>query len=289
VRGEKERKKELILPRREVPPEALPATRERKGREQTALAIGRRRARMKQKSALAVRVAALVVIGLAACTRYERQVVPFKMPSAYPNVTIVAGATIAAKAYDDPDEAANAFGFDIRGAGILPVQVIFDNTGDHPLEVVADKTLLVDTENNLWPILNQLMAYDRITKKTELGQVAPEAAKSGVLGGLAGAIIGAAIGIVGGSNVAEAAGKGAALGAATGATMGGIKGMTDSDVQRQIREDLQNRSLERRAVTPHEIAHGFIFFPGEAKKAKELRISIRETDTRMTYPLIMKF
>ncbi len=48
-------------------------------------------------------------------------------------------------------------------------------------------------------------------------------------------------------------------------------------------------SLEKRAIAPHEIAHRFLFFPGEAKKPKELRISIRATDTKQIYPVIMKF
>ncbi|MBE0557668.1 MAG: hypothetical protein IH628_10595, partial [Proteobacteria bacterium] len=152
-----------------------------------------------------------------------------------------------------------------------------------------DKTLLVDGENNLWPVLDERMAYDRISRKTERGKVAPEAAKGGLLAGAAGAVIGAAIGIVTGRNVAAAAGKGAAVGAAAGVTMGGAKGMSDSEVQYQIQEDLQRRTLEKRAIPPHEVAHGFIFFPGEAKGARELRISIRTTDTRQVYPLIMKF
>ena len=244
---------------------------------------------MRKETILRVLGAVLWVAFLAACTSYEQRVVPFKMPAAYPNATTVADATIAARAFDASEDAAAAFGFDIRGAGILPVQVIFDNKGKHPLEILSDKTLLVDAENNLWPVLDERMAYDRISKKTELGKVAPEAAKGGLLAGAAGAVIGAAIGIVAGRNVAAAAGKGAAIGAAAGATMGGVKGMTDSEVQYQIREDLQRRALEKRAVAPHEVAHGFIFFPGEANGARELRISIRATDTKQVYPLIMRF
>ena len=205
---------------------------------------------MVRKSTIGTLAAALVVLGLSACTSYERQVVPFKMPSAYPNATSAADATIAAKAYDSPDEAGAAFGFDIRGSGILPIQVIFDNTGNHPLEILTDKTLLVDEENNLWPILDERLAYDRLAKKTELGKVAPEAAKAGLLGGAAGALIGAAVGIVTGTNVGSAAGKGAAVGAAAGATMGGIKGMTDSDVRSQIREDLQKRTCREGSSPP---------------------------------------
>jgi hypothetical protein len=231
----------------------------------------------------------LSVLWLAACSSYEQRVVPFKMPGAYPNATTVEDVTIAARAYDASEDASAAFGFDIRGAGILPVQVIFDNRGNHPLEILSDKTLLLDEENNLWPVLDERMAYDRISKKTEFGKVAPEAAKGALLAGAAGAVIGAAIGIVTGRNVAEAAGKGAAVGAAAGITMGGARGLSDSEVQYQISEDLRKRTLERRAVAPHEVAHGFIFFPGEAKKPRELRLSIRATDTKQVYPLILKF
>jgi hypothetical protein len=230
-----------------------------------------------------------LLVAVSACTKYERQVIPFKLPTAYPNATEAAEATIAAKAYDGKDEAGNAFGFDIRGAGILPVQVIFDNKGAHSLEILPGQTFLVDEANNLWPILDASLAYDRINKKTELGNVVPEGAKSGMLAGAAGGIIGAAIGIVTGTSVGEAAAKGAAIGAAAGLTMGGAKGLTDDEARYQIRDDLKTRSLEKRAVKPHEIAHGFIFFPGEAGKPKELRLHLKATDTGTIYPLILKF
>lgn len=231
----------------------------------------------------------LAVLMLGACTTYERKVVPFKMPQAYSNAAQAAGATIAAKSYDNKEEAADAFGFDIMGAGILPVQVVFDNTGSHSLEIVPGKTLLVDEDNNLWPILDQQMAYDRLAKATELGRVAPEAGKGALLAGAAGAVIGAAIGIVTGNNVASTVGKGAAVGAAAGATMGGAKGLGNSDVRGQIRDDLQNRSLSAKVITPGQAAHGFIFYPGEAGKPRELRISIKATDTGKIYPLTLRF
>ncbi|MBE9547166.1 MAG: hypothetical protein IMF10_06705, partial [Proteobacteria bacterium] len=128
-----------------------------------------------------------------------------------------------------------------------------------------------------------------ISKKTELGEVAPEGAKYGLLAATAGAIIGAAIGIVSGESVGDAAMKGAAVGAAAGSTMGGAGGLSNEDVRRKIRKDLETRSLERRAIKPHEIAHGFIFFPGEAKQAKELRLRIKELDTGVSHALVMEF
>lgn len=231
----------------------------------------------------------LLIVAAVGCARYERTVVPFQMPDAYTNATEVAGATVAAKAYSR-EEATAAFGFDIFGSGVLPVQVIFDNRGKHPLQVVANRTYLVDVKSNLWPILRQDLAYDRIEKKTELGEVLPEGAQSGLLAGAAGAVIGAAIGIVTGTNVGEAAGKGAAVGAAAGITLGGAKGLSSREVPHRIGEDLRNRSLEDRPAPPNDISHGFIFFPGEAKEEpRELRLALRETDTGVVHSLIMKF
>ena len=217
---------------------------------------------------------------IAGCMRYERQVVPFKTPQSSPNAVHVDGAVIAARSFTKTEEAKSAFGFDIRSAGILPVQVAFDNKSNHPLMIIAEQTFLIDEESNVWPILEQNLAYDRLSKQTEWGRVAPEATKRGLLFGAAGAVIGAAIGIVTGTSVGSAAGKGAAIGAAAGVVSGGGQAAMDqSDVHAKIKEDLQARTLQYRAVKPGELAHGFIFYPGEAKTAKVLRLQIKEMDT----------
>jgi len=227
----------------------------------------------------------LLILLASGCAKYERQVVPFQLPSAMPNATQVSGATLAAKAYNDKKSAEAAFGFDILSTGVYPVQVVFDNKGAHPIEIVPNQTFLTDVENQTWPILDASLAYDRIYKKTEHGNVAPEAGKAAVIGGAAGAIIGAAVGIVAGRSVGEYAGKGAAAGAAGGVLLGGSKGLTEKDPAREIRQDLQERSLENRAVKPSEIAYGFIFFPGESKKAREIRLQVKEVDTGKVHVL----
>jgi hypothetical protein len=229
----------------------------------------------------------LLAVAFTACQSYQRQVVPFKLPASYSNATGAAGAIIASKSYDS-QEAKTMFGFDIVGAGVMPVQVLFDNKGEHPIEIIPDQTFLTDSDNNLWPILESSLAYDRIAKKTELGKVAPEATKFGALAGIAGAMIGAAIGVVAGTNVGEATLSGAALGAAAGATMGGTKGLLESDVKERIREDLQKRSLENKTINPNDLAYSFIFFPGESAKPVELRLKLKEKDTGAFHTLIMK-
>jgi hypothetical protein len=229
-----------------------------------------------------------LALGSVACTRYETKIQPLKMPSAYPNAVQVGDALVGAEAYNDSRKAGEAFGFDIRGAGILPVRVVFDNKGSAPLEIISSQTFLLDAENNAWPVLEQRIAFERLSKKTEMGEVLPQGAKYGALGGLTGGIVGAAVGIVSGSNVGDAAMKGAAAGAAAGAVLGGAKGLTDGEVRERIHADLSKGSLENRPVRPMEIAYGFIFFPGESKEAKELRIQVRNALSGEIYHLNMK-
>lgn len=231
------------------------------------------------KKLLVFIIAGLFIIS---CTRYERQVSPFKMPDAYPNVKQVMGAKIAAVPYHDPEEAINAFGFDIKGAGVLPVQVIFDNQGENDLEIISSQTFLVDRNSNIWPVLDKGIAYERIGKKTELGEMGAKATKGGVLGAIGGALVGAAVGIVTGDNVLSAAGKGAAVGAASGAVVGGAHELGSGSTERKISEDLRNKSLENSPVRSKTIAHGFIFFPGEAQYGQELRINLKNLRTGET-------
>lgn len=218
---------------------------------------------------------------LGGCASYERQVAPFKLPENTQNAVSFQGATIAARSFNTVKEAREVFGFDIRGVGILPVQVVFDNTSNHSLVIIPSQTFLIDEDSNVWPILEQNLAYDRISKATEMGRIFPEAAKSGLLLGAAGAVIGAAIGIVTGTNVGEALGKGAAIGGTAGLVSGGGYGFQQhfEDVQLKIKQDLKTRSLHNRAVRPGELAYGFIFYPGEAKSSKVLRLQLMSKET----------
>lgn len=242
-----------------------------------------------RRNILGISVALIFLFSFACSTAYKAKPVPFKTPTAYSNATRVADAVIGAKAYVDQAEAKDAFGFDVRGAGMLPVQMVFDNQGEHTLEIDATQSFLEDHEGNLWPILSEDMAYERATKYAQTKQVFKEGAYSGFMGAAAGAVIGAAMGIVTGENVGEAMGKGAAAGAAAGATLGGIRAYGSDDARWKITEDLRQKSLESRPIEPRSLAYGFLFFPGEAKSAKSLRIRIKEADTGASHPLIMNF
>ncbi|NIS61418.1 MAG: hypothetical protein GTO13_12185, partial [Proteobacteria bacterium] len=117
-----------------------------------------------------------------ACATYKKKPLPFKSPAAYHNATEVAGALVGAEAFVDPRATKDAFGFDIRAAGMLPVQVVFDNQGPHSFEIDVAQTFLEDTEGNLWPILDREIAYERATKYSQTKQIFKEGAYGGFLG-----------------------------------------------------------------------------------------------------------
>lgn len=235
----------------------------------------------------------VIIITLAyvtACsTSYKAKPLSFRSPDSYPNAQTVAGTIVAAKAYVERNESSEAFGFDVRGAGMLPVQVVFDNQGSGHLEINASQTFLEDADGNLWPVLPSNIAYERATKYAKTKEIFKEGAYQGFLGAVAGALIGAAVGIVSGGSVAESTGKGAVIGAAGGATLGGAKGYSSDEARRNIIGDLNQKSLQNRIIRPGELAYGFVFFPGEAQSAKLLRLQLKERDRGSSYVIFLKF
>lgn len=225
-------------------------------------------------------LASIALISTAGCsTAYKAKPLPFKSPEAFGNTAQAGGARIGAQAFVDPQHAKSAFGFDIRGAGMLPVQVVFDNQGSHALEINPTQTFLEDQQGNLWPVLTDKFAYERATKYAQTRKIFKEGAYGGFLGAAAGAVIGAAIGIVSGEDVAKTAGQGAAAGGAAGAVLGGTAGAASNDARSTIVRDLRDKSLENKAIAPGDLSHGIIFFPGEALSAKQLRLQLKEQDT----------
>lgn len=234
-------------------------------------------------------VATGLMYSVSCTTSYKARPLPFKAPSSLPNATEVADAIVASQAFADSEEAKKAFGFDIRGAGMLPVQVIFDNKGSQALEINASQTFLEDKEGNLWPILASDIAYERAAKYADTKEIFKEGAYHGFLGATAGAIIGAAIGVVAGEDVAESTGKGAAAGAAAGGLLGGVKGYGSNDARRAVINDLRRKSLQNKAIDPKSLTFGFLFFPGEARSARQLRLQLVEFDTRNIHVLKLNY
>ena len=230
----------------------------------------------------------LPVLVLTSCTGYKSQFVSFRPPEAYTNRQEIAGISIGGEAYADTGAAETAFGFDIRGAGLLPIQLVLNNKNGRTLEVVTAQTFIVDNSGAYWQVVPNNVAVDRVEKSTQLAAFFGKGAGAGaLLGAAGGAILGAALGIVSGSNVGSAAGKGAALGAAGGAVIGSAKEGTSPDRGNQIISDIRAKGLEGKPIPIDFLANGFLFFPGEAQSAKELRLMIMERETGRVHSIIM--
>jgi hypothetical protein len=227
------------------------------------------------------------VLALAACVSYKQQQVPFRPPGDYENVTAVAGAKVAAESYADRDKASEVFGFNIRKAGLLPVQVIVDNTGDEALQVVPGQTFLIDGEGNYWNLLEKETAYRRVEQSDEYARLARGAGKGSFLGAAGGALVGAAVGILTGENVGTAAGKGAAAGGAGGAVLGGAQAATDRRAGERIARDLAEKQLQNKSIGSGILGRGFLFFPGEAPSADRLRLQLKETGSGEIHNLML--
>jgi hypothetical protein len=217
----------------------------------------------------------LLVLGATSCT-YKDRVAPVKLPgSGEQTVVIDDGLKIAGHAFTDPSEAQAAFGFNVRKAGLLPVQVTFQNDSSSQVRIIPEQTLLLDYQNNAWPVVSLEKTYQRTHDYVDIGETAKSAGKPALLLGAAGAIAGLAVGIISGENIGESMGKGAVIGGAAGAIAGGAAGYQDNGAK--IKQDLREKSLKNSAILPNQIAYGVLFFPGsgdEAQSARELRLSL---------------
>ena len=81
-------------------------------------------------------VGLLLAALVSGCATYGERVAPIPLPEAHANHVEVAGVKLVARPYVDKKEAKAVFGFDIRGAGLLPVRFVIDNQSRERVEVV---------------------------------------------------------------------------------------------------------------------------------------------------------
>lgn len=231
----------------------------------------------------------LLALAVAGCTVYESREVPFRPPAQYANRQTVADVQLAAESYADPGRAKEVFGFDIRGAGLLPIQVAIENAGNRRMELVPEQTFLIDSNGNFWNLLDRRTAYKRVEDSSEFSSIVKGGSQKAFWGAAAGALVGLAVGVLDGGNIGSDIGRGAVVGGSGGAILGGAQAGLSDDQGRQIARDLANKQLDNRAIEPHTLGHGFLFFPGEAPDAARLRLQLRDLVSGEQYTVILPF
>ena len=241
------------------------------------------------KTAKKLLVSILAIIQVAGCTSYRSQYVSFRPPEGYANKQESGGVAVGAEAYADSAEAKEAFGFDIRDAGLLPVQLVMNNLGTNTIQIVTDQTFLVDAQGRYWQVMPNSVVVDRVEKSTQLAALGKGAGKGAFWGAAGGAILGAALGIVSGRNVGNVMGKGAALGAAGGSIIGTGKESESRERQVTIVNDIRSKGLEGKSIPRDHLANGFLYFPGEAKSAKAIKLQFREYEGGKVHNITLNF
>jgi len=195
------------------------------------------------------------------------QAVPYQ-PVQYAGV----GLSIGADVLSDTERCKQNFGVDLNRAGVLPVQLIYTNTGNHVYNIQRGQIFAVDYDNNMWQALTTEQATGRIAG-SEVGQdLLRGAGKGALIGGAGGVALGAALGAAMGD-----AGKGAMIGAAAGGIGGGAYGAVHekSKVEKVVNRDVMSKALQDQQVAPGYTVNGFIFLP----KGNYHRIEINVFDT----------
>ncbi|MDR1920661.1 MAG: hypothetical protein LBS31_02830 [Candidatus Adiutrix sp.] len=204
--------------------------------------------------------------------KYEYKPIPVKDISAYHNNTSVLGAQVGAEAYWQTAALRRLFGFNLKEAGLIPVQVAVDNPGSRPLTILRGARVL-DEGGDWWELLPEHVVYNRVNDYTSGGLDGERLFRRSFLYGLAGGVVGAAVGVVAGVNVAEAAGKGAAVGGALGAASEIAATDENRGSPEEVALDFSSRDLGGgRVVAAGAVESGFLYFPSEMKRPVRLRL-----------------
>jgi len=215
----------------------------------------------------------LIASHLAACATYKSRSVSFRPPQDFGNYENYSGLKIGAEAFDDTKLAEEAFGFNIRKVGLLPVQIVIDNRSGQVVEIVADQTFLIDDYNRYWKVLSNREVVETVQKATVGGDIAGGTVKGAGPGASAGALLGLSFGIVSGRNAASTNVTG---GVAGGSAIEGV-GKAEDELQREkkIADDLREKGVDGKVLLPESLASGMVYFPGEVTSTKELRLQVK--------------
>ncbi|MDR2368542.1 MAG: hypothetical protein LBF58_10645 [Deltaproteobacteria bacterium] len=228
-----------------------------------------------------------IMLATAACApRYEFKPIPVRSLEGFGNRIDFGAGLVGAHAIYDPKELTRFFGFDLKKAGVVPVQIAVKN--NQPQATLAlTKATLLDAEGLLWEVLPPSVVVRRINEHTSGGLSGEQGARRTLLWGLAGGILGATIGVVSGSSVGEAAAKGAAVGGAVGATSSIVQASSETSDAGDIQKDFATRDMDHATVSPGDTANGLLYFPSEISQPKRLNLTFRTAagDSNVEVPL----
>jgi hypothetical protein len=184
------------------------------------------------------------------------------------------GVSLAAEAYHDDQVIKERFGYNVKKAGVTPINFIAENDSDDTLIILPGPTMR-DAKGQVWDLLPQHVVVNRVSEFTgSAGVSGRDGVSRTAKGAVVGAVLGAALGIATGSNVGAAMGKGAAMGGAVGAGSA-IMGVGGKDRTGEVAADYSNLAALQNILEPGQSTHGLLYFPGEADRPTRLNLKVR--------------
>ena len=119
-------------------------------------------------------LAATVACLLASCAPPQDQSEFVPLTESQAETVEVQGLRLQAMAYDDPVWAGSVFGFDIRGAGLLPLRLTLQNRSVGKVKVIPRQTFLIDQAGQAWPLLTSAQVSARLGRGAGMAPTAIE-------------------------------------------------------------------------------------------------------------------
>lgn len=174
---------------------------------------------------------------------------------------------IALRALESPDAGQRAFGFDIRGAGLLPIRLAIANQGSSVARIDAPQTFLIDRRGLAWPLLTLDQATARLKTAGGIGQARESDARPWTRAPET--LTGFALDVVPRNGTDPAGTQSGGLGA-----WFGLGGGAPLPLETRVRNDLMGRFPRNPNLTPGQTADGYLLFPGQTGEAQGI-LSIR--------------
>jgi hypothetical protein len=185
------------------------------------------------------------------------------------------GVRLAAEAIEEPGAARRAFGFDLRGAGLLPVRLVLENHAGQAVRLIPQQTFLIDRQGLAWPLLTAGQAKERLAAVLPPGDSVAKRRNAKEWVDAASQLTAYALdGFVRQGRVEAKPGWRGWLGRLLGSEW--------AAAENRSRRDLVDGFLLNPAVPPGATAEAYLFFPGrgEARGAEALRLAL-EIDGRV--------
>jgi hypothetical protein len=202
-------------------------------------------------------------------TAHYGRLPPESPPSMLGHRIDVQGAQLAALAYADPGKAKKRFGFDIRGAGLLPIRLAIDNRSGGVARIDPRQTFLIDRQGLAWPLLTADQAHDRMAGAPDDRAKNAATPMPGVPeDGAAETFTGFAMSLLLQDGFEAAVPSRAAVETAVASER------RPPVLEDRIRRDISLKSPRNPRLQSGELAQGYLFFPGreEAQGADTLRL-----------------